>query len=252
MNRRERWNEKKTWAGKLFFLELAGSLFVVVFTPPPPFLPFHFLGACVYVDAWGRGAYLKVQRGVQHWRWKGATKMVGQDAVICRSVKAAREPVLGNEGPASTRRSKRRAREAAVGGPTKCTDIGCGSAYYAKGLCVKCYGKARSAERAQLLCTYANCRAKRKRRTLCRAHYATFLSEKSAKWPKCAVAQCFERSIKPTRFCAPHDAVYGDGVSKHTRRNLTHEAILRAVLATQKLLDAENFPVRAQDRIPSG
>lgn len=131
-----------------------------------------------------------------------------------------------------------------------CADMCCKNPVFAKGWCKLCYHKKWNAARAVEVCTIEGCKSKRSRRTLCRVHYLRYLREKGTKWSQCDVGHCSERPVKPSRFCEKHDAVYGDGVSKHMRQNLTHEAIRRVALETQRMLDAGNFPIREQDRIP--
>jgi hypothetical protein len=128
----------------------------------------------------------------------------------------------------------------------KCSDLGCGGRVFVKNLCKKCYERKRRAELATKTCTENGCSHVRFRRTLCQRHYHK-LNSIRIKRPKCSISHCFEHPTKGSRYCVDHDSVYGEGVSKHTRQNLTHEAILRCAIETQKILESANFPVLSLD-----
>ena len=155
-----------------------------------------------------------------------------------KNTHGARGGMVLGATPTRRRGGNRRRKHAAYGNEEVCSDLYCSTPVYAKHLCRRCYNNALSKATSTMTCTKFDCRRKRFRRTLCNAHYVDFLRGKSPTVKRCAVTTCRLWCARHgTRYCSSHDSVYGEGVSKDTKRHLTPAAILRTAIVTKQMFD---------------
>ena len=137
-----------------------------------------------------------------------------------------------------SRGGRQKRKQNAFGNEELCSDIYCRFPMYARHLCRRCYSITIRKATALKPCTTIGCGHKRFRRTMCQAHYYEFLHANRPTEKQCSVATCQRRCAGGgTRFCPEHDTVYGEGVSKNTKKHLTHAAILRTAIVTKQMLD---------------